>query len=347
MSLQRSIKLLGLYAARSAGLFSLVRRTDWRRRSLLILCYHGLSVDREHEWRPGLFMTPEMFRGHMTALRNSGLQVLSLSEGTKAVREGTLREPSVVITFDDGFHDFRIAADILADSSFPSTVYLTTWYVDRLRPIFGLLCSYVLWNHAVRPRRGSSLVLSNEFGFSVPPRLESPADAEHAAARIVEFADRRGYSGDDKDRLAERLCEVAGFDYEQALRSRLLGLLNSGEVKALSSSGVDFQLHTHRHRVPLDEDLFRFEIATNRSVIEQITGKSPKHFCYPSGVSHPRFLPWLRDQNVETAVTCNLALASPGCEMLMLPRMLDAANVTSIEFEAWLSGFEPRMKGLK
>ncbi len=53
--------------------------------------------------------------------------------------------------------------------------------------------------------------------------------------------------------VAERLAALLGFDYQKILNDRLMHLLSPDEVGQLSqdiSAPVDFQLHTHNHRVP-------------------------------------------------------------------------------------------------
>jgi peptidoglycan/xylan/chitin deacetylase (PgdA/CDA1 family) len=97
-------------------------------------------------------------------------------------------------------------------------------------------------------------------------------------------------------------------------------------------------LHTHRHRTPANRDLFLREIRDNARRIHELTGRTPEHFCYPSGVTSPQFLPWLRECGVRSATTCSQALAKASDEPLMLPRFLDASGVDDLDFESWLSG---------
>ena len=52
----RKAKLATLGLLRSAGAFELVANSKWRRERLLILCYHGISLEDEHQWRPALYM---------------------------------------------------------------------------------------------------------------------------------------------------------------------------------------------------------------------------------------------------------------------------------------------------
>src|SRR5436309_496557 len=77
----RKIKLLALHAANRSGASSLVMNSAWRRRRLLILCYHGISQEDEHLWSPSLYMAPDLLRQRMAALQASDCNVLRLDEG--------------------------------------------------------------------------------------------------------------------------------------------------------------------------------------------------------------------------------------------------------------------------
>ena len=106
----------------------------------------------------------------------------------------------------------------------------------------------------------------------------------------------------------------------------------------MSDGGVDVQLHTHRHRTPEDEVLFRREIHENRERIQALVSKSATHFCYPSGVYRPMFLRWLAQEQVVSATTCDAGLATRESEMLLIPRYVDTQKQTAIDFESWVSG---------
>jgi peptidoglycan/xylan/chitin deacetylase (PgdA/CDA1 family) len=114
--------------------------------------------------------------------------------------------------------------------------------------------------------------------------------------------------------------------------------MNGRELQEIARNGIDVQLHTHRHRTPEDEALFRKEIRDNRSTIHSLVDTQPVHFCYPSGVYRPTFLRWLREESVVSATTCDAGLAERESESLLLPRYIDHQNRTQIEFESWLTG---------
>ena len=87
----------------------------------------------------------------------------------------------------------------------------------------------------------------------------------------------------------------------------------------LAAAGVDFQLHTHHRRTPADEALFREEIQDNRRSLQLLTKFPLAHFCYPSGVHRPEFLPWLQAEKVVSATTCDAGLVTPRSNALLLP----------------------------
>ena len=328
----RVFKNNALGAARSLGLFALVARSRWRRERLLILCYHGLSLKDEHEWR-GLFVTPAFFRRRLQILARLRYRVLPLSEAVRMLGQGTLPPKSVAITFDDGFQDFHQAAfPLLGEFGFPATVYQTTYYSNHPFPIFNLVLSYLFWRGRGRCLDGAAC--------GVPGRFELVGEAEcgRAAEAFLEFAIERDLTPAQKDELAARVAAALGVDYPEILRLRMLQLMTGPQISQIAAAGIDVQLHTHRHRTPLDERLFVREIRDNREWLAPWTGTQPEHFCYPSGQHRPEFLPWLRAERVVSATTCEYGLATRATEPLLLPRLLDSMAVTEADFEGWLAG---------
>jgi peptidoglycan/xylan/chitin deacetylase (PgdA/CDA1 family) len=155
---------------------------------------------------------------------------------------------------------------------------------------------------------------------------------------LIQVSEREHKSGLEKDEIAAKLARMLKIDYDSLRAKRILQLMNERELLEISRNGVDVQLHTHRHRTPQDEALFRKEIQENRSTIHKATGTEPVHFCYPSGVYHPAFLPWLKKENVVSATTCDVGLADRRSESLLLPRYIDHQDRTQLEFESWIAG---------
>jgi peptidoglycan/xylan/chitin deacetylase (PgdA/CDA1 family) len=267
-------------------------------------------------------------------LKTGGYTVLPLGEGLQRLQAGSLPARSVALTFDDGPYDFyRQAYPLLKRYGYPVTVYQTTYYTDYERPIFNLICSYLLWK-----RRGEIIADGRELGLTQPMDLRTESGRHQVVVSLLELSVRQQMTGAEKDALAARLAKFLGIDYDALVAKRIMQLMNGREVKEIASKGVDIQLHTHRHRTPEDENLFRREIRDNRERIQALISSTPVHFCYPSGVYRPEFLQWLAAEQVVSATTCDSGLASRQSERLLMPRFIDNQYRTSVDFESWISG---------
>lgn len=338
--LKKIAKCCGLHLLRSMGLFRLVRQSRWRSERLLILAYHGISLDDEHLWNRDLYFTAEGFERRLALLKRGGYNVLPLAFAVEALYRGELPEKSVVITVDDGNYDFYAKAfPLLQRYGYPATVYLTTSYCECESPVFPNICAYLLWK-----RRGAVIPAPGLTDQISELDLRSTKSRAKAYDSLRLYAEERKLSVQQKNELAERLAAVLSIDYSELCAKRLLQRMNAGEVAEVAAAGIDVQLHTHRHDVPEDRALFCEEIAENRRQIVAMTGQPASHFCYPSGVYKQEFLPWLAESGVVSATTCIAGMASAGADPLLLPRLLDGSYLTPVEFEGWASGASALMR---
>lgn len=328
------MKIAALRLLRGGGVFELVADSPWRRHRLLVLCYHGTSLEDEHLWRPALYITPQTLRARFECLKRGQYAVLPFGEALERLEAQTLPARSVVLTFDDGTYDFyRQARPLLQEYGFPATVYLTTYYALHELPVFNLICSYMLWK-----RRGEVIVEAGEIGLEGPLDLRTESGRHRVVRSLIDLAEREQMTGIQKDNLAARLAQFLGIDYGVIKTKRILQIMNATEVKEVAGNGIDIQLHTHRHRMPEDEVLFSQEIRENRAHIHELASTRAVHFCYPGGVYEPVFLPRLRAEQVVSATTCDAGLCNHQSESLLLPRFVDNQNRTQVEFESWAAG---------
>ncbi len=330
----KKFKQAALHSLKTTGVSTLVHNSRWRRQRLLILAYHGVSLVDEHAWNGSLFISPQTFRSRLQQLKQSECTVLPLNEAIQRLYANDLPDRAVAITFEDGTSDFsRRVFPLLKEFDLPATLYLTTFYSQYQRPVFDVMCSYLLWKG-----RHATLDFKNLTGQDLRSELTDNDAREAALSQIHSFARERALSADEKDDFAKSLAMSLGVSYDDLLEQRIMHNLTAAEVKQLAAEGVDIQLHTHRHRTPTDRQLFLREIEDNRASIHEMTGRRATHFCYPSGVYDPMFLPWLREAGVVSATTCELGFASRNSNRLLLPRFLDNESLSDIEFESWLTG---------
>jgi peptidoglycan/xylan/chitin deacetylase (PgdA/CDA1 family) len=333
-SMRKLLRRVALSTLKTSGVFSIVKNSDWRRQRLLILCYHGVSLEDEHQWWPALYVSPLLLERRFNILKKGDYNVLSLDDALQRLYKKELPPRSVAITFDDGAYDFhRRAHPILAKFGYPATVYLTTYYSNKQLPVFNLICPYLMWK-----ARNLGAVDLSEFGIGHPVNLASDEARREATAQMMVWAERENLTADQKDQAAASLAARLHIDYREIVAKRILQVMNQQEVRQLAAAGIKFQLHTHRHRTPLDEKLFRREIRENRDCIAAAAGHTATHFCYPSGVYRPQFLPWLSAEQVVSATTCDTNLASAQDNPLLLPRLVDTSGRSDLEFESWVNG---------
>jgi len=324
-----------LQVIRLAGGLNAASRSRWRSRRLLILCYHGFALEDEHLWNPSLYVTQGHLEARLAFLAGEGYTILSLAEGLARLRAGTLPPRAVAITVDDGNYDFyAVGYPVFKRLGVPVTLYVSTYHVLDRRPVFDVACRYLLWK-----AWASGRAVSDPLAESGPP-LRTAADCDAASSRVWEMVWRERWSAEKKHDWLGRFATRMGLDWAEFLQSRVLALMGPEEIGALDPATASVQLHTHRHRVPEQRDLFLREIEDNRRALADC-GLDPRgltHFCYPSGIHRPALLPWLAEAGVTSGVTTDPGLASTEHHPLLLPRFVDTGMTSEVEFEGWACG---------
>lgn len=331
---KRKTKLSVLWVSKSLGVFHFTKLVT--RRKLLILCYHGFELEDESEFRPGLFIRRETFARRLELIRQHNLSVLPLGEAVSRLQDGSLPDNPVCLTIDDGFRSvLTCAAPLLKQYQFASTLYVTTYYVKKGTPVFRLVVQYMFW----RTEAESLDVTDHKWGPAEVAELSDWKYKNNVMWQIIDYGENQ-CDEEARERISETLGHRLGMDYAAIKTSGIVTLLTPDEIKQLATEGVDIQLHTHRHRLPRDsESGVRREITDNVCFLERIVARPLTHFCYPSGVWHPRQLPWLADLGLKSATTCEPGRNDCQTPVLALKRILDHEQITDIEFEAEISGF--------
>ena len=326
-----NLKQVGLAVGKSCGLFSLAATSRLRNSRVLVLGYHGVALEDEHLWSPSVFFSPDTFRCRMQMLATSGCTVLSLEEALSRVAAHTLPERTVVLTFDDGTSDFyRVVWPILKQFGYPTTLYLTTYYVEHRYPSTPGIWSYMLWK-----AKGSRVNARQLFGKDVIFDLTDESGRAEALRQVRSLVAGEQFDGYRRHVLSERLAHTLGLDFTMICNSRICHLLTPEEVSELARDGVSVQMHMHIHTSPPDREAYINNLEENRQWITKLTGLRPSHFC---GGHSEETRGWLRSQGVVSATTCNPALLSARTERLLIPRLIDHSKMSDNQFESWLVG---------
>ncbi len=334
-------RLSVLHLSKWGGLFHLSKFLT--RKSLRILCYHNFSTDQTLEWGPGLCIHPETFRRRLETIHRGHFTVLGLDEAVDRLYSKTLPHHAVVITIDDGFYNTKVHAHPLLKSfGYPYTIYVTTYYVEKETPIFGLLTQYLFWLTDKKRLDLSGLGLP----FAEGEFPNEPQTIRELTRKVMNFG-RRQLNHPDRFKLARSLARRLGVEFEKIADSRSLNLLTKSEIADLAEEGVDIQLHAHRHRWPEDAGQAERELNENRAALEPLVKNDLKHFCYPSGIYKEEQFPYLEKAALKSATTCEGGLNNADTPRYGLFRIMDGELIKQIEFEAWLSGYYEVMHKLQ
>jgi peptidoglycan/xylan/chitin deacetylase (PgdA/CDA1 family) len=160
---------------------------------IVLLIYHRIGTMRNE-----ITLPPLLFERQMAWLAASG-RVIPLASGLDLLtRKAAIRERKIVVTFDDGSADFTdLALPILIKYSVPSTLYLSTMYVEDGRP-FRDGTAPACWD-ALRDAVATGLVSvgSHTHSHALLNRLGSTAIAIELTQSVSLIRDRLDWEPND------------------------------------------------------------------------------------------------------------------------------------------------------
>ena len=336
------VKLAALRTLRAVGLLALCRRLT--RHRLRVLAYHGFELADEAAFRPAMYMKRETFKRRLQLIERMGFHVVTLDAAVEQMQRGQLEPDQLVITCDDGWASFALLAQPeLQRHGFPSTLYVTSYYVQHASPVFTMAVQYMFWNSS---REG--------LDFQGVPWAQGGTLLRGDAAALEQVMWQAFLHGEQhcdqpqRDALCADLGRRLGVPYKDIVTSRHFHLMTPQELRHAQTANVAIELHTHRHRFSRDnEAACRQEIEDNRLALHEWIGRRPDHFCYPSGDWGPSQVPWLEAMGVKSATTCDPGLNSNRSSPHALQRILDSEDMHELEFEAALSGFNDLLRRLR
>jgi peptidoglycan/xylan/chitin deacetylase (PgdA/CDA1 family) len=345
MTAKRRLKLACLRLARAIGLFALAKHFTAHR--LRILCYHGFGADDDIEFSPGLFMRLATIRRRFELVRRGGYHVMRLAAAVEALEAKRLPRLPLVITFDDGFYSNLAGSRALVEEfGMPITLYVTTYYVAKNTPIFTHAVRYLFFK--TRCKTLSLRALPAQARAWLPEVLDLTDRATTNRVMWTLIVDSEMHLKEpERVELCRELGRRLGVDYDALAAERRLSMLTTEEIRELGAIGVDIQLHTHRHTMPVEPEALHRELDDNRAILEAAIGKRCNHLCYPSGVFSEAHWPVMQSLGIRSATTCEPGLNSTSTELYRLSRFLDFEELTDLEMDAAISGFLELPRRLK
>ncbi len=324
MTLPRNIPkvLARLVLHRLGGLQALA----WYRRGFFqILTYHRFS--------DVVGLDPVVALRRQCAYIRKNFHPVSMSQVARALRgECGLPPNAIVITVDDGYHDFlTVAAPVFSEYQLPVTVYLITGFLDgRLWPWWDRVAYAV--QHTAKP--------AVEQGFATQNALPLRTDAERQAtyselcATLVKLPDRSRLAALEQlpRALAVNLPEVPPPEYAP---------LKWEEVRGLRKAGVEFGGHTDTHPILPDlenEHAQQYEVAQSKRRIEEELQSPVLHFCYPNGDFNATTVAAVKGAGFQTAATVLSGYDSLSTDPYLLKRRMVDPDLPDYYLRERLSG---------
>lgn len=106
-----------------------------------ILIYHYVEIvtDERDTIRKSLNIQPNTFQNQIDTLKNNGYTFITPSQIAKIEREEEKVEKPIIISFDDGYHDFYTDVfPILKKNNVKAVAYIVPGFIDHL--------NYMYWN---------------------------------------------------------------------------------------------------------------------------------------------------------------------------------------------------------
>lgn len=326
------MKNMLLDIARASGGMGLARMAT--RRSLRILCYHGIWTSDGPPHGECLFMRPEQFAERMRWLAASHYHVVDLDEAVARLADDTLPANAVALTIDDGWRStYTHMLPVLERLRLPATLYASTYYVERQEVVVNVAINHILERAPV-----DALALADLL-----PQFPTPVPLGDRVRR-AQVAVTVNAAVDALPTLAERVATMQSIAARAGVPIDCAGdqfrFMSTGELLDAHARGLRIELHTHRHQ-SVDRpgtDLHR-EIADNRAALAALGIEAgQRHFCYPCGDYIAAAEVPLAEAGIVSATNTSRYLNPPGTHPYRLGRFVDGPRVTQRVFEAYLSG---------
>ncbi|PID43534.1 MAG: hypothetical protein CSB48_05580 [Proteobacteria bacterium] len=281
-------------------------------KKLPILIYHQILPERDfmRSFEP----TADEFEGQMAAIKRH-MTPVSLKEGIGGLQDGSLPKDAIAVTFDDGYeNNYTVALPILQKHQIPATFFIASDFID----------GGIMWNDMVLETIRLLEPGTYNFDDSNLPSFRITDDNSRFTEAVNMLTKLKHLPFQERKQAVERLAQ------ELSRINKILPgniMMTSSQLRALSDAdGMEIGGHTLSHpiltRVSMEEA--ERQISHNKSVLEEITGKTLESFAYPNGKPDTDYDRSVRDlvqkAGYKIAVTTSHGVAQAGENPFEHPR---------------------------
>jgi peptidoglycan/xylan/chitin deacetylase (PgdA/CDA1 family) len=307
---RETLEILGALRSQMAAIERVVGQPSETFCRAVVLAYHRVAEPTTDPFE--LAVTPQQFQEHLEVLLDLG-HVVSVTELSSRIRNGTLPDVTFAVTFDDGYADnLHTAKPILERYGVPATVFLATGLLDGTQFWWDELAQLIL--NDGRPR-DQQLTLEID-GESRSWQLQE-------AARLSIYLDvwellRRLDDGPRRQALAMVRSQLAGTPggNDRSLTPEELTELTSG---GLIHAGAHTQ--THPLLAQIDDGAAFDEITGSKTWLEGCLERAVTAFAYPYGSYGARDVEIVQRAGFEIAFSASGNAVTGGCDQFQVPRV--------------------------
>jgi peptidoglycan/xylan/chitin deacetylase (PgdA/CDA1 family) len=292
------------------------------RDGIRVYCYHGVVESKTDSRLERNFHYLSDFRDHLRFL--SRFRVLSLAEILDTLAApGKQRKPAVAITFDDGYANNLLAAELLSDFNLPWAVFISTGKINQDRTIPLVELSLLLLH-------GNALkleALGHHFSLRSHEERAEAFQTIRRKLKTVPSEVRRV----SMDHIAHQFPDG---EIERLLAEfPSVRLLSWEETRQLADSGVEIGSHGVDHEIhhsAQPRSVRLHELTESRVELEGQLDRACRFFAFPNGNYSNGSSSEVENAGYELAFTTRAGTIVAGADRFLLPRLDPPASLTGL-----------------
>lgn len=289
------------------------------RKGFRVLSYHGVVERKSDPWLERNLHCLSAFRSQVKWLRR--MRVLSISEVSgELTAQAKKPKAACVITFDDGYANNVIVAEILAAARLPWVLFVSTGSIGTDRPIWPVELSLLLL------RGGTQRV---EFLGRAWPL------GSRAQRRVAFHGIRYGLkvmAAEERRRALDGVREQFPAGESERLLNDFpsLRMLSWSDISRLANAGAEIGshgVHHEFHNESQPEEVRRCELTRSKAELETRLGRPCRFFSYPNGDFVSTSPKEVEEAGYRLAFTTRSGTVRPGASPYLLPRIAAAGSL--------------------
>jgi len=309
----------------------------------LVLMYHRINTPLTDPWN--LSVSPENFEAQLKFL-SEHYSIISTHELIRQIKSGKIKNESVALTFDDGYHDnFTTAKPLLEKYSVPATFFITDSYLGG-QPFWWDELEFIIVHTEKLPPFFSVTFRDETVQFNLGEENELNEDIRskhlnYSAGRPPTLRTQlyvklwnlfSPLPKDEQMELLKLIREWAGLLDDDI---QVEGTMSVTQLKQLSDNPL-FTIGGHTRTHPAlahhTKEIQKREIMENKAFLEHCLKKEIKYFAYPSGDFNNSTIQLLKEHSFSAAFTTHSKPVIKNAGRYKISRF-QVANLTRKKFE--------------